>query len=1370
MAIFKELNKRTMTSASRQNFFTISTVVGLMIVFSFYFFIYIPSQEKKLEKENFRVLTKITANIQDHVNEYKQYINGRARISIEYAPYFETDEKKDETIFENKYTRTLSSVFLDSRPELELIYFCPASADPDLQLIKDKLEHQAGSYFLFVRDTCSYDGKYYEYGFTLNEASINYLLHDNAFENYLLRRNDKIITGPEAGILAGAEDSLLKQANGIKTSRFFSQEISGSVKQVFAQPFNLGTEDSFVLCGIMDQSDYHKKTWNLSGTVILIVVLTLFLLALCLPFVKFLLMSRSERLNVSDAFLAGISVILGTSVVMLILLDVYTYYIPSGEARKTQLHNLSDSISKNFQGEISASCRQLELYDSLVGTDQKRVFSQNFISLRDTTTAIKIVDDQGNKTADTVKNPDVLRPTAYSGFSQVFWTDSAGKQLFKWSATNKLTPLINLGERNYFKNIIKDKVWSLPGKPGKEFYFEGIYSWTTGENMAVIAMKSDHKVLAGSFYNNWDEKRVPEIHQTRMAGMTSVLNSVMDPLLPMTNGFCIIDNTGKVIFHSDKKKNLSENFLDECSARDEISSAMYSRTAADICSDYHGSNYKMFIQPIDNLPFYMVTFQDNLYGVTSNTEVLSLSALLVIFFFIFICIQAIILQLITARESLLKAKDFNLDWLWPLEKKQKAYQHILIFLIPSFIILMFFVRKAGPIETLLLFFASSIFVFVFSYLKIGQFKENGERKTYRELMVYKNNLVLGCGLSLLIIINCFAMYFIGHFSRFCLFGILQFVLAVVVMYFDIPVLKSFTYRKSYLIFQFGILALISIIPTFAFFRLSFEKEAEIHIRHGQLELATELNRKSDELNKTYHIANAKYKDIYSEPFYNTRFVKGNKSLFRDTANRVSAEEDNFSRMTVSLTPAYNEIVTQEHDLANSALDGAWKWKREPGDRLKFIYYDLQKSSAPGADTLLILSDIPAYKLPMPFGASGFGVRGTLFWIGILCCFIALYCFIRFFVRIIFSTDFFRKNSYSKPAILEMPGYLEAANIFLVGVPHSGKTSWLKEQYDPGKAKHHINLGKVKTQEDINSHLEKSGTAEIIIVDHFEHGMKDFAVLRKRLKLFEGLRNLENKKILVMSNIHPLMFVKEYPSPPEKPSDETEKSTDAAVKPNSDRERWTALLGGYHKLYFPACGLKEKDEAVQDIVDKECRNSFFLCENKEFIRESLDREDPGHKFSDEEIILRIESIAHVYYNSIWLSLSEEEQYVLYDIAQDGLVNLKNREVLIMLLNKGILQYDNRFRMMNESFRNFVLSEVSAEDALLLERKVKETGSWNYFKTPVVIILLAIAMFISITQQETFNSIIAFVTTFAAAIPMIFKLLGMVTSRKGVKVKG
>ncbi|MDQ3109591.1 MAG: cache domain-containing protein [Bacteroidota bacterium] len=1356
---------KDLTSKSRQNFFTIITVVGLLVIFSFYFFIYVPRQEQRLQQNNFRILTRIAGNVKDRVDEYRQYINDRARISISYAPLLYKINPKDTSVFKNAYTKVLSQYFLESRPELELIYFCPVSADPDAVLIQNKLDNIVKPWFHFVRDTCSFGGERFEYGFTLNTASIEVLLHDAAFENCFLQRNGKIIAGPGTGVLAGEQDSLLVSSNGIKTGRVFSQEISGSTKKVFVQPFSLGNEENFVLYGYIDRDDYQKKTRNLSATMILVILLILFLLALSLPFVKLLLMSRNERLGISDAFFAGITVILGTSVVVLILLDVYTYFIPAKETRMQQLTGLSEEIHTNFQKEVSAICRQLDVYDSLISTDQSGIFTQNIVSLRD----LAVVEEKRNNKVQvpflkaTSFPAQIIRPVYYENFTQVFWADSIGNQLFKWSTGPATTPMIRLDERGYFKNIFQNKVWTLPGSDAKEFYLEGIYSWTTGENMAVIAKKSNQRVV---IYSGPDQK--PAETQTSMIAMITELSSVMDPILTMSNGYCIMDNEGKVIFHSVKSKNLNENFLDECSASEEMLSAMYSRAPAFISTTYQEGNYKMYIRPLNNLPFYLVTFQDNLYPVTSNTEVLTLSVLLVVFFFLFICIQVIVLHFITAKDRMLKGKTFSFGWLWPLKEKKAAYQHILVFLIPAFVLLMFFLRKAGPVETLLMFFASSIFIFSFVYLKMDQFREDGSRKKIKEFISTDNIQILIAGLMMLVVLNIVSSYLIDNSIRFSGFQVILCTLSVALLWLNIPVLKTFSYRRCYLVLLVGILMLVSIIPTFAFFRISFEKVSEIRIRHAQLELAAEINRKSDGLNKSYHIGDSLQKDIYSGSFYHTKVSRLKSKGMAGKTNSVSAEEEVFSRISVSLTPSYNDVVKKEHNLAAAALDGSWKWKKTKSDTMELYYFDLQRSAVPGVDSLLIKSVIPAYKLPLPFGAQGFGIRGTLFWIVIVFSMIGLYAFIRFFVRIIFTTDFFRNNLYRKSAITSLDGYFNTTNVFLVGAPFSGKTTWLKNKYITDKPKCHINLGSIRTLEDVTKQLEKCTEANIIVIDHFEYGVRDFGIVGTRLLFFEGLKQLENKRILVASNIHPRLFLREYPEAPEKKEEEKDKNGRTESR-SFDIDRWTRILGGYHKIYFPACGIIEKDadKPAQDVIDRECNNSYFLRAQKEVIRETLGNEHSDHQLTEEEIILRIESLAHVYYNSIWASLSEEEQYILYDIAQDGLVNLKNREVLTMLLNKGLLVYENRFRMMNESFRNFVLSEVSADDALELERKVKETGSWNYFRTPVVIILITIALFIFITQEETFNSIIAFITTFAVAIPIIFRLLGMITSMKGAK---
>jgi hypothetical protein len=1375
------------SSKSRQNILTIFTVIGLLIIISVYFFIYIPKQENNVHRENFRVLTKISANIDDRVHEYKRYINDRARYSIllskfslfsgnEFRKYnpltheFSGENKKFDP-FNNDYIDAMSKHYIKKLPEVELIYFCPDSCIPSKEILSQKLESKPYDYFLLQRDTCSYDGVKYEYGFTLNMESIKSLIDGDAFTDYFLVRNDKIIFGPEAGLLPDIADSMLSSVSGIKTGKIFSQTVSGADTKLFAQPFQLGSSDNFILCGMINNDVYHHKTRNLSGNIILFILLGLFLILLSLPFIKFLLMSRNERLNISDALFAGITVILGTAVLFLVLLDVYTYCMPARESRNKQLKDLSSAISGNFRNEINSAYRQLQIYDSLIGTPGGERIQANIISLGDSA-----IYKNSESSEDQDKKKYVigfnLKPKVYSNFKQVFWTDSTGEQLFKWTTGSGTTPLIQVDERDYFRRVMHNQVWSLPVKGSPGYVIEGLYSWTTGENVAVIAKKSHRRVV---YKNDLFGDSVSST-KTSVAAISTVLYSVMDPILPLSSGFCIIDDKGKVIFHSDKKKNLTENFLDECSDKDEIQSSIYSRSPSFFSTDYQNGKYNMYITPIDKLPFYMVTFQDSEYSATSNAETLSLSMILVLGFFAFVCIQVTLLRIIKSKQTLLRSKIFSFNWVWPILEKQGAYQQIVFFLIPLFFLQLVFLHFAGPIETILVFFISSVMIFGFVYLKIDQFTEKGGRKKILQLMSSRINLMVTLTIIVLtIILNFVAFNNIDCFDRFFCFEFLVFAMAVFLLVVKIPIYKLPGFRRSYLLFQLGMLTLVSIVPTFAFFRIAFEKSAEIRIRHGQLELAEELNAKSDELNKSFRIT-AKddlHSDIYSRPFYDTRILPSLPKSMRDNALELSPEEDLFSSISVNLTPSYNNIVTKEQYLANPAEDLSWIWKKNGPHSVILDYHDLQRSNNRRVDSLVISSQIPSYKLPSPFGEQGFGLRGTLFWIGVMGCILLLYCFIRFVLRTIFTIDFFKNNEYRKLDISVLKDYFDSTNIFLIGAPYSGKTKWLNENYAAGNKRYTINLVKLKTMEDVAAHVLKCKDADTIFIDHFEYGAKDFSFSRKKLRLFEQLMELEGKRILIISTIHPRMFIDEYPLLPEKENDKKGKTIPAsASKAIDDRDRWIKILGGYHKLYFRISGVEENEEAKNDvdgdIIDCECQRSFFLKEKKDFIRQSCKSEKPGHELSDEEIILRIQSLAHVYYNSLWASLSEEEQYIVYDLAQDGLMNLKNREVITMLLNKGIIVYDNMFKLMNESFRNFVLTEVSAADALALERKVKETGTWNYFKTPVILILITLALFIFITQQETFNTIIAFVTTFAAGIPIVFRLLGMLTSMKAAKV--
>jgi len=169
----------------------------------------------------------------------------------------------------------------------------------------------------------------------------------------------------------------------------------------------------------------------------------------------------------------------------------------------------------------------------------------------------------------------------------------------------------------------------------------------------------------------------------------------------------------------------------------------------------------------------------------------------------------------------------------------------------------------------------------------------------------------------------------------------------------------------------------------------------------------------------------------------------------------------------------------------------------------------------------------------------------------------------------------------------------------------------------------------------------------------------------------------------------------------------------------------------------------------------------------FFKKTWDLKQP---YSDELFVLKIQDIAQNYFYSVWTSLSSKEKYVLYDLASDELTNYKNYIVLAELERKGILFFcdkENTLKIFNKSFRNFILTVVNPEEALLLEKQVNVTGTWEIVRMVLVILFVSIGMFLFFTESTAFNKIIGAVTAVGSLIPAIINFF---THIKGVKPSG
>jgi len=186
---------------------------------------------------------------------------------------------------------------------------------------------------------------------------------------------------------------------------------------------------------------------------------------------------------------------------------------------------------------------------------------------------------------------------------------------------------------------------------------------------------------------------------------------------------------------------------------------------------------------------------------------------------------------------------------------------------------------------------------------------------------------------------------------------------------------------------------------------------------------------------------------------------------------------------------------------------------------------------------------------------------------------------------------------------------------------------------------------------------------------------------------------------------------------------------------------------------------------------------FVRDNKDFLRvmranrpwrylERIGKEIAGNdgnqegwalnRSSREEKINEVVDQARAYHLALWATCSQDERCALIHLALDGLISSKNTDVR-QLMKRGLVVMDPGLRLMDESFRRFVISSQYDED---IDAWRQAGGSnWELMKAPLLLILLSVSLFLFVTQKEVYDSSVSFVSALTAGLAALFKLLGM-----------
>ncbi len=419
----------------------------------------------------------------------------------------------------------------------------------------------------------------------------------------------------------------------------------------------------FILVGIVPSQKFAVEAQTISGNLLLLMIGVILLAFSALPFLKLKSMGPTDRLSFTDVLMLLIASLLGTALLTLGFVDFFTYQ-KAERVFDERLRLAAEDLRENFHKDLDKAREQLKRFDTALA-------SCGTINVGKNTpwqTSLEIVFREGkgfakpkdvNGVCPTLKRPLEL---SYYYVNDMFWVWPDGFNNVDWSGGEAEWAVVQLREREYVKRI-----WagSALDSPDGQFWLQAIYSWTSGQNYAIVSQRSTVS----------PDKEADRSHPT-VAALEMKMPSVMDPVVLPGFGFAVIDRSGTVLFHSDSRRNLRENFFEETDQNERLRSLVFARAQDFADGQYWGTDRRFYVTGIPDIfrhdtAWSLVVYRDKDLLRIANLQTLTIAASL------FLVYAALILGLfrLLVYPCL---KNGRADWMWPRASRNRDYQLIVL--------------------------------------------------------------------------------------------------------------------------------------------------------------------------------------------------------------------------------------------------------------------------------------------------------------------------------------------------------------------------------------------------------------------------------------------------------------------------------------------------------------------------------------------------------------------------------------------------------------------------------------------------------------------------------------------------------------------
>ncbi|UII25973.1 hypothetical protein LVD15_22130 [Fulvivirga maritima] len=1083
----------------------------------------------------------------------------------------------------------------------------------------------------------------------------------------------------------------------------------------FIHPFTVnfnGNDQAWHVVGLVSEHRFETETKRLDIWILLILLAVLCLIILGFPLIKLLFINDIEKLKRSDVVLVGISVILGAPILVTLFLNGFYYINQYYFGISNSLLNLADKVEQNFNNDVDSVLLKLNDFEGIEPQiDQKQVRDQ-YVSY--------------------FKNISHLDPSSglIHGVHNFALNESTTKEYS------------DLSQREYYKVYSQNKFWKKAVADLElEYVVRPVISLEKNAEELVFILNRKGNPLVASV-------EMPSVHTT---------------ILPPGYNFMIIDQEGGVWHHSEKGRSSLEYFLQETRDHDLLKASMTGNIEAEHLINYQGKNYLMRIIPLKRCPLFVITMYDVEFLRYRVSEILSLGSMAILCAFLVTGIVTVITIVRQNKYNAFKYKLFSFYFLEPQACEKYDYTLITLLFILFMLILVAFLFMGGGLKPSSVLIGNMLLM-VWGYGVVYQILVPQKRGTKALLLL------------VIVLINLFLTYSFKLVALQAVFLVILWLVSAKKSYL-IDLIKRCTsrfqigqYHNCYINFLFVWLIFTSIFPAFIYFIKARQIENIIWSKYAQVQMAQAFNAKLHDLSSR----NITHFEHVTDAVYFVRDDNGFLSSEEWPQDNTKLEKSDFRKVLFQYRPIYSNLIAATQPFVFLEADNAaWRWK-ERGDNLQFRYKmrapDKFKADYYDGNYLYMSSFIPGVHTSEGFIWPIFGFF-LIFWCLLL---ILLYAIITFFVQQIFGISLLQSLKSNIEANKNKG--LISRNIILIGVHYAGKRL-ISEDLAQGKKKLELSMLKLKAEkeesdsvDDISSLVidepnERWENYEAFIISNFEYGYKSMELNKKKLILLKTLIEAR-KHIIIISSIYPKQILDFYTEQIEADKHNEELihqhatwkyllgSFSEIIKPLKNNARW--VIQAYDKGNYQLSAERRK-AVLKELIDELGCGNFLPSLTTPVLEMSLKDGEIDYN----QLIITVDSLAYGYYNSIWNSLEQREKFLVYDIAADGFVNLKNDKALYSLMKKGIVKFNDRPCLFNNSFRNHIMNSVQKREINKMSEKIKEQGSWSSIKMILYIVIAAIAVFLFIGEPsfvEDFSTFLSLLAGVAAVMPLVSSMLG------------